>query len=159
MTHMQYRKSTIHDHQGRTIQGQEEYGEHVSNFFSEQFQGDVKQGSTAFTGEPRPLKYPITASEVELAMNRLNNNRASGSDELPGALLKHGSNVIAKPIEVFHTRDENHVTAGANPFWGSSFAAAAAGAVDNVIETFCYNTVKSRNVRTKYRSSVNKLSM
>ena len=30
-----------------------------------------------------------------------------------------------RPIEVFHTRDENHVTAGANPFWGSSFAAAA----------------------------------
>ena len=41
------------------------------------------------------------------------------------------------PIEVFHTRDENHVTAGANPFWGSSFAAAAVGAVDNVIETCC----------------------
>ena len=33
-------------------------------------------------------------------------------------------------IEVFHTRDQNHVTAGANPFWGSSFAAAAVGAVD-----------------------------
>ena len=31
-------------------------------------------------------------------MNRLNNNRASGSDALPGELLKHGSNVIAKPI-------------------------------------------------------------
>ena len=31
-------------------------------------------------------------------MNRLNNNRASGSDELPGELLKYGSTVIAKPI-------------------------------------------------------------
>ena len=40
----------------------------------------------------------VPASEVEHAMNRLNNNRASGSDELPGELLKHGSNVIAKPI-------------------------------------------------------------
>ena len=27
----------------------------------------------------------------------------------------------AECIEVFHTRDQNHVTAGANPFWGSSF--------------------------------------
>ena len=93
-----YRQPTLHDDQGRTIQDQEEYGKHVSDFFSEQFQGDVKQGITAFTGEPRPLKYPITASEVEHAMNRRNNNRASGSDELPGELLKHGSNVIAKPI-------------------------------------------------------------
>ena len=94
----QYRQPTIHDDQGRAIQDQETYGKHVSDFFSEQFQGDVKQGITAFTGEPRPLQYPITASEVEHAMNRLNNNRASGSDELPGELLKHGSNVIAKPI-------------------------------------------------------------
>ena len=31
-------------------------------------------------------------------MNRLNNNIASGSDELLGELLKHGSTVIAKPI-------------------------------------------------------------
>ena len=59
-----YRQPTTHDDQGRTIQDLEEYGKHVSDFFSEQFQGDVKQGITAFTGEPRPLNYPITASEV-----------------------------------------------------------------------------------------------
>ena len=32
-------------------------------------------------------------------------------------------------IEVFHTCDQNHVTEGANPFWGSSFATAAAAVV------------------------------
>ena len=32
-------------------------------------------------------------------------------------------------IEVFHTRDQNHVTAGAAPFWGSRFATAAVAAV------------------------------
>ena len=58
----------------------------------------MKQIISAFTGEPRPLKDPITESEVEHAINRLNNNIASGSDELPGELLKHGSTVIAKPI-------------------------------------------------------------
>ena len=50
----------------------------MSEFYTEQFQGDVKQGISAFTGEPRPLKDPITESEVEHAMNRFNNNRASG---------------------------------------------------------------------------------
>ena len=99
-----YRQPTIHDDQGRAIQDQEEYGKQVSDFFSEQFEGDVIQGITAFTGEPRPLTYPITASEVEHAINRLNNNRASGSDELPGELLKHGSNVIAKPIAYIFNR-------------------------------------------------------
>ena len=92
-----YRQHTIHDDQGRTIQDQEGYGKHVSDFFTEQ-QGDVKQGISAFTGEPRPLKDPITESEVEHAMNRLNNNRASASDALPGELLKHGPNIIAKQI-------------------------------------------------------------
>ena len=48
----QYRQPTIHDDQGRAIRDQETYGKHVSDFFSEQFQGDVKQGITAFTGEP-----------------------------------------------------------------------------------------------------------
>ena len=32
-------------------------------------------------------------------------------------------------IEVFHTRDQNHMTAGAAPFWGSRFATAAVAAV------------------------------
>ena len=94
-----YRQPTIHDDQGRSIQDQEEYGKHVSDFFPEQFQGDVKPGISAFTGEHRPLKDPITDSEVLHATNRLNNNRAS--DELPGELLTHGSNVIAKPIAHF----------------------------------------------------------
>ena len=62
-----YRQPTIHDDHGRAIQDQEEYGQHVSDLFSEQFQGDVKQGITAFTGDPRPLQYPITTSEVEHA--------------------------------------------------------------------------------------------
>ena len=38
-------------------------------------------------------------------------------------------------IGVFHTHDQNHVTAGATPFWRSSFATAAVAAVDSVIET------------------------
>ena len=88
-----YRQPTINDDQGRTIQDQEEYGKHVSDFFTEQFQSDVKQGISAFTGEPRPLNDPITESEVQHAMNWLNNKRANGSDALPGELLKYGSNL------------------------------------------------------------------
>ncbi len=68
-----YKQPTIHDDQGRTIQDQEECGKHVSDFFTTQFHGDGKQGISAFTGEPRPLKDPITESERQHAMNRLNN--------------------------------------------------------------------------------------
>ena len=89
-----YRQHTIHDDQGRTIQDQEENDKHVSDLFTEQFQGDVKHGISAFTSEPRIRNDPITESEVQHAMN----NRARESDELPGELLKYGSNVIARPI-------------------------------------------------------------
>ena len=64
----------------------------------------MKQGISAFTGEPRPLNDSITESEVQRAMHRLNNNRAIGSDELPGELLTYGSNVIAKPIANIFSR-------------------------------------------------------
>ena len=46
-----------------------------------------------------------------------------------GPMIRAGIN---DGIEVFHTRDQNHVTAGAAPFWGSSFATAAVAAVDMI---------------------------
>ena len=59
----------------------------MSDFFSEQFQGDVKQGISAFTGEPRPLKDPITESaEVEHSMN---NNISNGSHEQANSTNRH----------------------------------------------------------------------
>ena len=60
---------------------------------------------------------------------------------------------MIRSIEVFHTRDQNHVTAGAAPFWGSSFATAAVAAV-YMLWKLAANLVKeSRNVQMKYRSS------
>ena len=50
----------------------------------------------AFAGEP------ILESAVEQTMTILNNNIASGSDELPGELLNHGSNI---PIAHMFNRD------------------------------------------------------
>ena len=51
-------------------------------------------------------------------------------------------------IEVFHTQDQNHVTAGAAPFWGSSFETI------DMLYKLAANLVKdSRNVQAKCRSS------
>ena len=47
-------------------------------------------------------------------------------------------------IQVFHTRDQNHVTAGgANPFWGSNLATAAVGAV-YMLSKLAANPVKGK---------------
>ena len=58
-------------------------------------------------------------------------------------------------IEVFHTRDQNHVTAVGAPYWRSSFAAATVAAVD-VLSKLAANLVKEgSNVQAKYSSNGN----
>ena len=59
------------------------------------------------------------------SLTRLYEYRLGSVDERVGI-------IISMPIEVFHTRDQNHVTAGAAPFWGSSFATAPVAAVDMI---------------------------
>ena len=63
---------------------------------------------------------------------------------------------LFSPIELFHTLDQNHVTDGVAPFWGSSFATTAAAAV-YLLYKLAANLVKeSRNVQIKYKSSGSK---
>ena len=45
-----------------------------------------------------PLSYPITDFEVKDALHRLNNNRASGPDEVTGELLKYSADVVCAPL-------------------------------------------------------------
>ena len=54
-------------------------------------------------------------------------------------------------IEVFHTHDQNHVTAAANQFWGSNFATVGAG---DMLSELATNLVKeSRNVQTELEAA------
>ena len=55
----------------------------------------------------------------------------------------------SSPIEVFHTRDQNHVTAGGDPFWGLSFATAAVAVVYMLSKLAANLAKESRNVHTK----------
>ena len=73
-------------------------------FFIDQFRRKIDLGMAACIVEPRPLKHTITNTEVERSMNRINNDRASESDELPGKLLKCGSKILAKSITDFLNR-------------------------------------------------------
>ena len=72
----------------RTVVDSVEFGKLVTDFFSDQIRGEIYIGISGFIGEPRPLEHPITYAEVERSMNRLNNNQASGSDELPGEIRR-----------------------------------------------------------------------
>ncbi len=66
----------------------------------------------------------------------------------------HPFSIQLKSIEVFHTRDQNHVTAGGGSILGVTFCNSWSGSGRYDIETTCATLVKeSRNVQTKYRSS------
>ena len=45
-----------------------------------------------------PLSYPITDLEVKDALHRLNNNQASGPDEVPGELWKYSADIVCAPL-------------------------------------------------------------
>ena len=70
----------------------------MTGIFSDQFRGEIDLEIAAVIGELRPLEHPITYPEVERSVTHLNNNQASGSDELPEELLKCGSEILSKPI-------------------------------------------------------------
>ena len=49
---------------------------------------------SSFEGEPRPLVKAITTKEIHKSFTKLNNNKSTGEDGIPGELLKYS------PIEV-----------------------------------------------------------
>ena len=63
--------------------------------------------------------------------------------------------LITSAIDVFHTCDQNHVTAVGAPYWRSSFATATVAAVD-VLSKLAANLVQEgSNVQAKYSSNGN----
>ena len=82
------RPITVHNVDGHVIAGDEEKAEVVKSWFEQHYTGD-EPALEPFEGVARPLNVPISTTEVELAIKRLKNNRATGPDEIPNELLKY----------------------------------------------------------------------
>ena len=81
--------------------------EYYKDFFHKNGEAIIPQ----WRGEARPLTNPITTQEVEEAIGRLNNNRATGPDEMAGELFKGGGPVMIEMItemlnEIFEKHSE-----------------------------------------------------
>jgi len=60
-------------------------------------------------GPPKSPDSPITAAEVVKAFARLNNNKASGCDSIPGERLKYAAAELSRFIaDVFNNVFEKH---------------------------------------------------
>lgn len=89
---------TVHDHNGRTLTNNLSKVRRMSEWFQTQFSQPTAQPLHSEDIPKGPLSYPITDLEVKDALHRLNNNRASGPDEVAGELWKYSADIVCAPL-------------------------------------------------------------
>ncbi|GMF35540.1 unnamed protein product [Phytophthora fragariaefolia] len=82
------------DKDGKYILHQRTANQLVKTHFQQQFYVPERP-TVAPDREPKPLFSLITPDEVGAAFRRLNNGRASGTDDIPAEILKYGAPVLA----------------------------------------------------------------
>ena len=86
---------TIHDENGHTIHNDEEKLKIIAKYFTEKYQSE----DTIEPFEPiSQLSTPITTTEVETAISKLNNNRAPGPDNVQAELIKYAHSLMIEEI-------------------------------------------------------------
>ena len=107
----------VHNDSGKFATDPNEILQITGTFFQDKFVDEGAEEIDAYTGPPRPLNNPITAIEVRKSLNRLNNNRATGPDAIPGELYKYGSSQLTDEItntynELFTTHADIDINTG-----------------------------------------------
>ena len=81
----------------------------MKNYFKNTFWKEKNESIKAFEGKQRPLNVPISKDEVEKAIRKLKNNKASGEDRITGKLIKYALDIVKEKLG--HTCNkifENH---------------------------------------------------
>ena len=113
MTRKPVAKLTIHDNSGRTICNAAELNARVTEHFSGQFSDPSVDGLNAFPETLSRLTHRITPAEINQAIGKLNNGRASGHDDIPAELFKCSADLLAQPIaNIFNDALEHHEPLG-----------------------------------------------
>ena len=96
----QHRLITILDNQGREIQDQDKILERIEEFYTEL--SDSDQTVTIRT-DPREVPS-VTTWEVEAALKKMKNGKATGNDQVNIETLKAGEDTIAKDLAKLYTK-------------------------------------------------------
>ena len=70
----------------------------MPEWFQSQLNHSTDQALTREDIPKGPLSYPITDLEIKDALHCLNNNPASGPDEIPDDLWKYAADVVCAPL-------------------------------------------------------------
>ncbi|GFS24707.1 very-long-chain enoyl-CoA reductase [Elysia marginata] len=98
-------KPKMFDADGKFITNIDEIQIVIGKHLKDKFRDEQIKDLEPFQGDARDLNNPITTTDVEKALDRLNNNRACGEDGIPGELIKYGADTLAKVIYNIFNRD------------------------------------------------------
>ena len=99
----------VHNDKGKTIMNKIDKYNAVKNYFKNKFQKEEKESIKAFEGKQRPLNVPISKDEVEKAIRKLKNNKASGEDRITGELIKYALDIVKEKLcHTYNKIFENH---------------------------------------------------
>ena len=107
----------IHDAKGRKVTNAKEIHNILYEHFKAKFYQPEEEDIQSFDGPARELNVPITYSEVKISIQKLNNRRAAGKDEINAELIKYGPEILNSKIEkvlnlVFEKHQEIEVGIG-----------------------------------------------
>lgn len=102
---------TVHTSDGKCIGSNQGKADAIKCWFQQLFSDPNHDHLEPFTGDPRPLNIPITASETQAALHSLKNGRAAGPDNIDNELLKYASESVSAHIsKVINMMFEQHLT-------------------------------------------------
>ena len=88
----------VHNYKGKTIINKIDKYNAVKNYFKNKFWKEENERIKAFEGKQRPLNVPISKDEVEKAIRKLKNNKASGEDRITGELIKYALDIVKEKL-------------------------------------------------------------
>ena len=88
----------VHNDKGETIINKIDKYSAVRNYFKNKFWKEENERIKAFEGKQRPLNVPISKDEVEKAVRKLKNNKASGEDRITSELIKYAPDIVKEKL-------------------------------------------------------------
>ena len=99
----------VHNDKEETIMDKIDKCKAVKSYFKNKFWKEKNERINTFEGKQRQLNVPISKDEVEKAIRKLKNNKASGEARITRELIKHAPGIVKdKLCNAYNKMFENH---------------------------------------------------
>ena len=104
-----YENPKVEDEEGRLATSPNDVLKLTTDFFKAKFQKEDAEVIQPIEGETRSLVKEITTEEIHKSFTKLNNNKATGEDGMPGELLKYSPKEVKEYIaQMIHDMFRKH---------------------------------------------------